>query len=100
VGRDAFRTTTKVHAAAVIKAMRKRDTTLVNAVYSSVPARMIGREQEIDVGPMSGRSNVVHWLEKRGLPATDEVVDRVFARAKSATHVLTEAEILEELRRG
>lgn len=100
MGRDAFRTATGVHAAAVIKAMRKRDAALVDAVYSSVPARMVGREQEIEVGPMSGRSNVVHWLEKRGLPATGEVVDRVFARAKSATHVLTEAEILDELRRG
>jgi len=100
MGRDAFRTATGVHAAAVIKAMRKRDAALVDAVYSGVPARMVGREQEIEVGPMSGRSNVVHWLEKRGLPATDEVVDRVFARAKNTTHVLTENEILDELRRG
>ena len=99
MGRDAFRTATGVHAAAVIKAMRKRDAALVDAVYSGVPARMVGREQEIEVGPMSGRSNVIHWLETRGLPATDEIVDRVFERAKNATHVLTEEEILEELRR-
>jgi isopropylmalate/homocitrate/citramalate synthase len=93
VGRDAFRTATGVHAAAVIKAFRKNDTALVDAVYSGVPASMIGREQEIEVGPMSGKSNVVFWLEKRGLPATDEVVDRVFAKAKGSTCVLTEAEI-------
>jgi 2-isopropylmalate synthase len=99
MGRDAFRTATGVHAAAVIKAMKKRDVALVDAVYSSVPARMVGRTQEIEVGPMSGRSNVIHWLETRGLAATDEVVDRVFARAKNATHVLTEEEILEEVRR-
>ncbi len=100
MGRDAFRTATGVHAAAVIKAMKKQDDALVDAVYSSVPARMVGRQQEIEVGPMSGRSNVIHWLEKRGLAATDEVVDRVFARAKNATHVLTEEEILSEVRRG
>jgi len=95
VGRDAFRTATGVHAAAVIKAIRKQDAALTDAVYSSVPARMVGREQEIEVGPMSGKSNVVFWLEKRGLPATEEIVDRVFTRAKHSSTVLTEREILQ-----
>lgn len=98
VGKDAFRTATGVHAAAVVKAFRKRDRELVDAVYSGVPASMVGREQEIDVGPMSGKSNVVFWLEKRGLPATDEVVDRIFAKAKSSSSVLTETEILRLIR--
>jgi 2-isopropylmalate synthase len=97
VGRDAFRTATGVHAAAVIKAFRKNDRGLVDAVYSGVPASLVGREQEIEVGPMSGKSNVVFWLEKRGLPASDEVVDRIFAKAKSSSSVLTEQEILQEL---
>jgi 2-isopropylmalate synthase len=96
VGRDAFRTATGVHAAAVIKAFRKKDMALVDAVYSGVPAGMVGREQEIDVGPMSGKSNVVFWLEKRGLPVTDEIVDRIFAKAKASTSVLSEQEILTE----
>ncbi len=100
VGRDAFRTATGVHAAAVIKAIRKRDPALTDAVYSGVPARMVGREQEIEIGPMSGKSNVVYWLEKRGLAATDEIVDRIFTRAKHTTHVLTEEEILAELHGG
>ena len=97
VGRDAFRTATGVHAAAVIKAFRKHDRELVDAVYSGVPAGMVGREQEVDVGPMSGRSNVMFWLEKRGLKATDEVIDRIFAKAKASDAVLTEAEILSFL---
>jgi 2-isopropylmalate synthase len=96
VGRDAFRTATGVHAAAVIKAFRKKDMALVDAVYSGVPAGMVGREQEIEVGPMSGKSNVVFWLEKRGLPVTDEIVDRIFAKAKASTSVLSEQEILTE----
>jgi 2-isopropylmalate synthase len=100
VGRDAFRTATGVHAAAVIKAYRKNDRELVDAVYSAVPASLVGREQEIEVGPMSGKSNVVFWLEKRGLPATEEVVDRIFARAKRSACVLTEREILEEVASG
>jgi len=98
VGRDAFRTATGVHAAAVIKAFRKNDLSLIDAVYSGVPASLIGREQQIDVGPMSGKSNVVFWLERRGLAATEELVDRIFQRAKASATVLTESELLEEVR--
>jgi 2-isopropylmalate synthase len=93
-GRDAFRTATGVHAAAVIKAFKKDDPTLADRVYSSIPARMVGREQQIDVGPMSGRSNVIYWLEHRGLATTDQVVERIFLTAKQSSHVLTDAEIL------
>ena len=93
VGRDAFRTATGVHAAAVIKAFRRQDTELIDAVYSGVPASMVGREQQIDVGPMSGRSNVVFWLERHGYTATDELVDRIFTTAKSSSAVLTADEI-------
>ena len=99
VGRDAFRTATGVHAAAVIKAMRKNDAALVDAVYSAVPASLVGRVQEIDVGPMSGKSNVVFWLQSRGLAATDEAVERIFAKAKASAAVLSEEEILRELGR-
>ena len=56
---------------------------------------MFGLEQVIDVGPMSGKSNVLFWLERHGIPATDDVVERVYARAKSSDHTLTEAEIRE-----
>ena len=93
VGRDAFRTATGVHAAAVIKAFRKQDHELVDAVYSGVPAGMVGREQEVDIGPLSGRSNVLFWLEKRGLKVSDEAVDRVFAAAKGSDCILSDAVI-------
>lgn len=97
IGRDAFRTATGVHAAAVIKAFRKQDTALVDAVYSGVPASLVGREQEIEVGPMSGKSNVVFWLERRGIAADEAAVDRIFARAKASTTVLSEEEIRQAL---
>jgi isopropylmalate/homocitrate/citramalate synthase len=93
VGEDAFRTATGVHAAAVIKAYRKKDIELANAVYSGVPSQMFGLEQIIDIGPMSGKSNVLFWLERHGVPATDEVVDRIYKRAKASNHTLTETEI-------
>jgi 2-isopropylmalate synthase len=89
IGADAFRTATGVHAAAVVKAFRKGDRALMDAVYSGVPASLVGREQEIEVGPMSGRSNVVFWLEKHGLPSADDIVDRVFAAAKASNRTLT-----------
>src|SRR3954471_7080920 len=97
-GRDAFRTATGVHAAAIVKAARKNDYDLVDAVYSGVPAGLVGREQEVDVGPMSGRSNVIFWLEKRGLTATDETIDRILADAKKADGVLGEEKIRRLLR--
>jgi 2-isopropylmalate synthase len=90
VGRDAFRTATGVHAAAVIKAFRKNDQDLVDAVYSGVPASLVGREQEIDIGPMSGKSNVIFWLERRGIQPTDDLVDRIFAEAKKSDAVLSD----------
>jgi 2-isopropylmalate synthase len=95
VGEDAFRTATGVHASAVIKALRKKDVELANAVYSGVPSHMFGMEQIIDVGPMSGKSNVLYWLEQRSIPASEEIVERIYQRAKSSDHTLTEMEIRE-----
>jgi len=94
-GDDAFRTATGVHAAAVIKAYRKNDVELANTVYSGVPSHYFGLEQIIEIGPMSGRSNVLFWLERKGIAPSDEVVDRIFQRAKASDRCLTEAEILE-----
>lgn len=95
VGRDAFRTGTGVHAAAIIKALKKNDLELADAVYSGVPAQMFGMHQTIEIGPMSGKSNVVFWLEQRCLTAEEELVEIIFARAKGSERLLEEREILE-----
>lgn len=95
VGEDAFRTATGVHAAAVIKAFKKNDVELANAVYSGVPSHVFGLEQIIDVGPMSGKSNVQFWLERHGIPVREETVERIFRLAKASDHTLTDAEIME-----
>jgi 2-isopropylmalate synthase len=94
VGRDAFRTATGVHAAAIIKAYRKGDSRLADGVYSGVPASLFGLDQVIEVGPMSGKSNVLYWLEKHGIPASEDLVGRIFEAAKNSSCVLTDAEIL------
>jgi 2-isopropylmalate synthase len=93
VGRDAFRTQTGVHAAAIAKAFKRDDPELADAIYSGVPAHLFGLEQVIEIGPMSGRSNVVYWLAKRAIPASDQIIDRIFAAAKQSDSILTEQEI-------
>ncbi len=93
VGRDAFETATGVHAAAVIKAFKKGDTWLADRIYSGVPAGDFGFKQSIRVGPMSGKSNVVYWLESRGVEPTEQRVERIFSAAKGASRLLDDAEI-------
>ena len=93
-GRDAFRTATGVHAAAVIKSYRKGDRELADLVYSGVPAGLFGLEQVVEIGPMSGKSNVIYWLEKRGIEANDDRVSRIYDRAKQASAVLKDDEIM------
>ena len=93
-GRDAFRTGTGVHAAAIIKAKAKGDSWLVDRVYSGVPADWFGRRQEIEISHVSGMSNVKFWLAGHGWDATDEELCRkVFDLAKTTDHVLTREEI-------
>lgn len=92
-GRDAFRTATGVHAAAIIKALRKHDRALADAVYSGVPAHLFGLEQIVEIGPMSGKSNVIYWLARHGIPETDELVNRIFNAAKQSPRVLTDDEV-------
>jgi isopropylmalate/homocitrate/citramalate synthase len=92
-GRDAFRTGTGVHAAAIIKALNKHDRALADAVYSGVPAHIFGLEQIVEIGPMSGKSNVLYWLARHKIPATDDLVNRIFEAAKQSSRVLTDEEL-------
>ena len=99
VGRDAFRTGTGVHAAAIVKAEKKGDAWLADRVYSGIPASMVGREQEIEISPMSGLSNVKHWLREHGYdPEDEELCRRLFDAAKHTDRTLTEEEILSLVR--
>jgi 2-isopropylmalate synthase len=94
VGRDAFRTGTGVHAAAIVKAEEKGDAWLADRIYSGVPASLVGRGQEIEIGPMSGLSNVKYWLRARGYDAGDEALcARLLEAAKCTDRTLTEEEL-------
>lgn len=92
-GRDAFRTGTGVHAAAIIKAKKKGSEWLADRVYSGVPAGMFGLRQLIEVGPMCGLSNVIYWLDENGYPQDEGLAREVFQLAKSTNRVLTEDEL-------
>jgi 2-isopropylmalate synthase len=93
IGRDAFRTATGVHAAAIIKAFHSKNPALADVVYSGVPGSLFGLDQVIEIGPMSGKSNVLFWLERQNVPATDALVNRIFDAAKQSPRVLTDAEL-------
>ena len=95
LGDDAFRTATGVHAAAVIKAKRKHDDWIADRVYSGVPARWVGRDQEIAVGFMSGASNVRFWLESHAIEPTEARVQAILDRAKQTKKLLSETELRE-----
>jgi 2-isopropylmalate synthase len=99
VGRDAFRTATGVHAAAIIKAMGKGDAWLADRIYSGVPAGMFGRKQEILIGFMSGASNVSYYLRERGIAADDTLVKEILAAAKATDHIMTEEEVMAVVKR-
>ena len=93
VGDDAFRTATGVHAAAVIKAIRRGDSDLADRIYSGVPAGWFGKEQAIEIGFMSGESNVVYWLKSRGIEPEERLVKHLFSIAKQTDHILTDSEV-------
>ncbi len=92
-GIDAFRTATGVHAAAVIKAKNMGDDVLADTIYSGVPAFWFGKKQSIEIGPMSGASNVKYWLRDHGIEVNEELVQAILSYAKSRTHVLSLAEV-------
>lgn len=92
-GEDAFRTSTGVHAAAIRKARNKGADALADRIYSGVPAGMVGLSQKVEIGFMSGKSNVLFALESRGIEADDELVERILALAKKSDAVLTTEQI-------
>ena len=95
VGEDAFRTGTGVHAAAVIKALKKGDDWLADRVYSGVPAGKFGLKQKIEIGPMSGKSNIVYWLKENNCKNDEATINKIFEAAKKSKKILTDKELHE-----
>jgi len=92
VGDDAFATSTGVHAAAVAKAYEKGEAWLADRIYSAVPAGLVGKQQRISVGPMSGRWNALFWLREHGYEESSDLASAILDAAKRSAHVLSDEE--------
>ncbi len=96
-GRDAFRTATGVHAAAIAKALLQGRRDLADRVYSSVPAADLGCRQLIEIGFYSGKANVQVWLIERGIEPTEARIQAVLLAAKVSDTTLTDAQVFQAL---
>ena len=92
-GEDAFRTATGVHAAAIVKAQRAGHHELADLIYSGVPANPFGLTQTIEIGRMSGKSNVIYYLEQRGIKASENLVSSILSAAHQSNSVLSEEQL-------
>ncbi|MFL2958162.1 MAG: LeuA family protein [Candidatus Thalassarchaeaceae archaeon] len=97
-GNDAFETGTGVHASAVVKAMDKGDHWLADRIYSGVPASDYGLKQNIRIGHMSGRSNIIWWLKNNRYEVTDELVEYMFSVAKKQRKLMEDKDIHNSVR--
>ena len=96
-GRNAFRTGTGIHAAAIYKAILRGEREVAERVYSAVPASWFGMEQVVELGPMSGDSNAACWLMARGEPVEDGLVRHLLRVAKASNRTLLDGEIWAEI---
>jgi 2-isopropylmalate synthase len=98
VGADSFRTSTGVHAAAIVKALEKGEDWLTDCVYCGVPACMVGRSQSIEIGPMSGEHNVRYYLRQHSIEEHPVFIEKILAAAKRSNVLLTEDDVLRMVR--
>lgn len=87
VGADAFCTSTGTHAAALLKA-RQFGPEYEDLMYSGVPARSLGRRQQMMIGPNSGRRAVQAVLLEHGLADSEENIDALLRHCKQAATCL------------
>ena len=80
--------------------MDRGDSDLADLVYSGVPAGQFGMEQVIEIGPMSGMSNVRYWMKARGIEKNEDAERALFEAAKSSDRILTEPELMAVLDQG
>lgn len=98
VGADSFRTATGVHAAAIVKGLEKGDGWLADHVYCGVAASMVGRSHTIEIGPMSGESNVRYYLRQHHIEENPVFVEKILAAAKRSSQLLNEKDVLRMVR--
>ncbi len=73
--------------------MKKGDHWLADRVYSGVPAADYGLQQVIRIGHMSGRANIIWWLQQNGYEVSEELVSHMFEVAKGQRRLMTDEEV-------
>lgn len=96
-GRDAFRTATGVHAAAIVKALHAGRTDLADRVYAPLSAAEVGRGQVVEIGHYSGRANLRAWLVEHRLEPSEERIEALWDLAKASSTTLSEEQVLAYL---
>lgn len=96
-GRNAFRTGTGIHAAAIYKALLRGQNRVAEQVYSAVPPSWFGLKQVVELGPMSGESNAAYWLWNHGESVEDGLVRHLLRVAKASNRTLLDGEIRAEI---
>jgi 2-isopropylmalate synthase len=92
--RDAFRTATGVHAAAIIKAEKKGDAVARRPRSTPACPRLFGKRAGDRDRPLLGRvERRLLAASKRGIEPTPPLVAALLAAAKRGDHVLTDAEV-------
>lgn len=86
VGKNAFRHESGVHGDAVYKSEMmgygRRKGADGGSVYTSFNPAIVGREEEVGVGPLCGKKNVIYRLQKFGICVADGKVPEIVARVK------------------
>jgi 2-isopropylmalate synthase len=94
MGRDVFKTSAGVHASAIMKAHEKGNTSVKDAIYSSVPASLLGRGQEVLIDASSGANNVKYWLTINGYRKDNaDAIKKVLIMAKAGHGPLSDDQI-------
>jgi isopropylmalate/homocitrate/citramalate synthase len=96
VGADAFSTSTGTHVAAILKS-RSLGEAFEDLVYSSVPARALGRHQALMLGPGSGRSAVECALQACGVALHPELVDRLWSYCRNSQFCLAGLDAIRDV---
>lgn len=87
VGDNAFLHESGVHGDAVDKSQRmgygRRRGRDGGSIYTAYGPALAGREEEVNVGPLCGRANVVHRLRRFGAAVPEEKVLDIVAKVKA-----------------
>lgn len=97
VGEHVYDTSVGMHAAAIVKARKMKETVLANNVYNGVDPGYVGKVPTIYVGPLSGKANVLAVCEDLGITPSEEIVDVLLNHVRDRNFIMKHEEVLSFL---